>query len=74
MTVQKKKRAPGAGVKADDGCTNLERKQIMIDANSEAILARIGKGNLSLGIREAARRLADIEYAQPFNAARHTKA
>lgn len=50
MTEQKKTRAPGAGVKADDGVTTA-RKQVRLDADSEAVLLKIGGGNLSLGIR-----------------------
>lgn len=73
MTKQKKTRAPGAGVKADDGCTNLVRKQVMTDPETDAILSKIGKGNLSLGMREAARRLAEIGDTRPFSAARHAK-
>lgn len=73
MTKQKKTRAPGAGVKADDGCTGLERKQVVIDAETDAILSKIGKGNLSLGMREAARRLKEVGDTRPFSAARHEK-
>lgn len=73
MTKQKQTRAPGAGVKAEDGCAPLERKQIRIDPESEAILAKIGKGNLSLGIREAARRVAESGDARPFSVSRHEK-
>ena len=54
----KKRRASGAGIKAKDGVKNLERKQIHIDAFTEELFTAIGDGNLSLGIREAARRLA----------------
>lgn len=53
----KKRRASGAGVKAKDGAGDLERKQIRIDPFTEELLTTIGGGNLSLGIREAARRL-----------------
>lgn len=73
MTEQKKTRAPGAGVKADDGCTGLTRKQVLIDVDTDAILSRIGKGNLSLGMREAARRLVEAGDTRPFSAARHEK-
>lgn len=73
MKPEKQTRAPGAGVKAEDGCAQLERKQIRIDPQSEAILAKIGKGNLSLGIREAARRLIEAGDAKPFSVTRHEK-
>lgn len=73
MTVQKKTRAPGAGVKADDGCTGLERKQVIIDSETDVILSKIGKGNLSLGMREAARRLVEAGDARPFSVSRHAK-
>lgn len=73
MTIEKKTRASGAGVKPEDGCAPLERKQIRIDPESEAILAKIGKGNLSLGIREAARRIVEAGDAKPFSVARHEK-
>jgi len=70
---QKKTRAPGAGVKPEDGCAPLNRKQIRLDPASEAILSLIGNGNLSLGIREAARRLAENNDTAKFSAARHEK-
>ena len=69
----KRRRAPGAGVKPDDGVSPLDRKQIRIDPESEAILSKVGDGNLSLGIREAARRLVEHKDAKPFSAARHAK-
>jgi hypothetical protein len=69
----KKKRASGAGVKPDDGVSPLDRKQIRIDPESDAILSKIGGGNLSLGIREAARRLVENKDAKPFSATRHAK-
>lgn len=70
MTEQKKKRAPGAGVKADDGAVTA-RKQVRLDVESEAILLKVGGGNLSLGIREAARRLVEHRDAKEFSAKRH---
>lgn len=73
MEAKKKTRAPGAGVKPDDGASPLNRKQILIDPESEAILVKIGDDNLSLGIREAARRLAENKDVKPFSAARHAK-
>lgn len=69
--VQKRKRAPGAGVKADDGVTATERKQVRLDAETEAVLARVGGGNLSLGIREAARRLVETGDTKEFSTKRH---
>ena len=68
--TEKKKRAPGAGVKADDGATT-KRKQVSLDAATEAILCKVGGGNLSLGIREAARRLVESRDAGVFDKARH---
>lgn len=70
-TKPKKRRASGAGVKPLDGATELSRKQIMIDVGTEAILVAIGRGQLSLGIREAARRLVEHKDAQPFDFDRH---
>lgn len=70
-TGQKRTRAPGAGVKADDGVTATERKQVRLDAESEAVLAKVGGGNLSLGIREAARRLVENKDTKEFSAKRH---
>jgi hypothetical protein len=71
--AEKKTRSPGAGVKPEDGCSSLTRKQVRIDPESEAILSLIGKGNLSLGIREAARRLIESKDTRPFIADRHEK-
>jgi hypothetical protein len=70
---EKKTRAPGAGVKADDGASPLERKQVRIDPETERILSLVGDGNLSLGIREAARRLVEAKDAGKFSLARHKK-
>lgn len=70
-TDQKKKtRAPGAGVKADDGATQLARKQVRIDPETDALLSKVGAGNLSLGIREAARRLVEHGDIKPFSGKR----
>lgn len=66
-------RASGAGVKASDGAQPLDRKQVRIDSESEAILSKIGDGNLSLGIREAARRLSESGDIGPFDDVRHEK-
>lgn len=68
--VEKRKRAPGAGVKPDDG-VHGERKQLRLDAVTEAIFAKIGDGNVSLGAREAARRLVEAKDVAKFSAARH---
>ena len=51
----------GAGRKPQDNhliVGELYRKQILCDQESLDILAKIGNGELSLGIREAARRLS----------------
>ena len=69
----KKTRAPGAGVKPDDGASPLDRKQVRIDPATEAVLSKIGGGNLSLGIREAARRLVELADTKPFSAKRHAQ-
>jgi hypothetical protein len=70
LTEQKKTRAPGAGVKADDGVAT-QRKQVRLDAESEAILLKVGGGNLSLGIREAARRLVANKDTKEFSPKHH---
>lgn len=69
MVVHKK----SAGAKALDGCTSPERRQIKIDPKSEATFMKIGNGNLSLGIREVARRVAEAGNTQPFDASQHEK-
>lgn len=69
--TEKKTRAPGAGVKPDDGVSSLERKQVRVDPATEAILNQVGGGNFSLGIREAARRLVEHEDVGPFDEKRH---
>lgn len=71
--TEKKTRASGAGVKPEDGCEKLERKQVRIDPETEEILSKIGKGNLSLGIREAARRVVEHKDAKAFSKVRHAK-
>lgn len=68
VAKEKNKRISGAGVKASDGCSPLERKQVLIDARSIEILSTIGNGQLSLGIREAARRLNASGDIGQFNA------
>lgn len=47
----------GQGLKAADGATGLERKNISIDPASADILRAFGDGDLSLGIRRAAAHL-----------------
>jgi len=73
LTEEKKRRAPGAGVKADDGVSPVQRKQVSLDSETEKVLTAVGAGNLSLGIREAARRLREAGDTRPFSAARHSK-
>lgn len=68
-----KTRAPGAGVKPDDRASPVDRKQIRLDPTSEEILSKIGGGNLSLGAREAARRLVEHGDIERFSAERHAK-
>lgn len=68
----KKKRKPGAGVKPDDG-VHGERKQLRLDPATEAIFAKIGAGNVSLGAREAARRLIEHKDVAKFSTARHAE-
>ncbi len=66
-----RKRAPGAGVKAADGVTHGERCNVMLDEASRKVLEKIGGGNLSLGVREAARRVAEAGDLGKFSAKRH---
>ncbi len=66
----KKTRAPGAGVKADDGALT-ERKQLRLDADTEALFLRVGDGNVSLGARETARRLVEHKDTEKFSSKRH---
>lgn len=68
---KKRQRASGAGVKADDGAKDLVRKQVLLDAGAEAVFLGIGDGNLSLGIREAARRLLEAGDDGLFDPKRH---
>ena len=67
----KKTRAPGAGRPVGDGVEDTERRQVMLDENSETILKQIGGGQLSLGVREAARRLAEHGDIEKFTRERH---
>jgi hypothetical protein len=70
---EKKKRASGAGVKADDGVLDTERSQVRLDPESKTLAAKIGKGNVSLGLREALRRVEEAGDTRPFSVARHAK-
>ncbi|MGP1691112.1 MAG: hypothetical protein ACTS6O_01270 [Giesbergeria sp.] len=65
------KRAPGAGVKAADGVQDGKRYNVMLDPDSVELFLHIGKGQLSLGAREAARRLAEAGDVRVFSAKRH---
>ncbi|WP_087863725.1 hypothetical protein [Comamonas thiooxydans] len=65
------KRAPGAGVKAADGVQDGKRYNVMLDPDSVALFMHIGKGALSLGAREAARRLAEAGDVRQFSEKRH---
>lgn len=47
----------GQGLKAADGATGLERRNINIDPERAAVLRALGDGDLSLGIRRAADRI-----------------
>ncbi len=60
------------GVKADDGVSGA-RRQVRMDDESEAIYSKIGNGNVSLGLREGARRLAELGEDDPFDLARHLR-
>lgn len=68
---KRKTRAPGAGVKADDGTSSLARKQVRLDKETVDVLTKVGGDNLSLGIREAARRIVEASDIEPFSAKRH---
>ena len=70
-SANKRSRAPGAGVKTDDGAKPLARKQVLLDEATERIALMIGNGNLSLGLREAVRRAHDHNDLLPFDAGRH---
>ena len=71
MEKQIRKRAPGAGVKAPDGVTGTERRNVMFDAESLALFEKIGAGNVSLGLREGARRLIESGDTAKFSKKRH---
>ena len=57
-------------MKADDGALT-ERKQLRLDADTEALFSKLGDGNVSLGAREAARRLVEHKDTAKFSAKRH---
>lgn len=67
----KQRRAPGAGRPVGDGVENTARHQVMLDEDSETILKQIGGGQLSLGVREAARRLVEHADVDAFSRERH---
>lgn len=64
-------RAPGGGVKAADGVTDVVRMGVMVDPTNIELLKRIGDGNFSLGVREAARRLKESGDTAKFSKKRH---
>lgn len=66
-----RKRAPGGGIKTTDGATAVERRNVMIDPTGLKLLEWIGDGNLSLGVREAARRLKESGDTAKFSKKRH---
>lgn len=66
-----RKRAPGAGVKALDGVIDVTRYQVMLDETTVALMRHIGEKNLSLGIREAARRVKEAKDTRAFSPNRH---
>ncbi len=67
------KRAPGAGVKAADGVKDVSRFNLMLDPDSVELFLKIGKGALSLGAREAARRLIESGDVRVFSEKRHAQ-
>lgn len=68
-----RQRALGAGLKARDGLTDVARFNLMLDPLSVAVLEEIGAGNLSLGAREAARRLYDKGDVEGFSESHHKR-
>lgn len=71
--VEKKirQRAPGAGKPTADGVTAVVRRNVMIDPQGLKVLEKIGGGILSLGVREAARRLQESGDTAKFSKKRH---
>lgn len=51
----------GAGLASDTGGAKTERHTVTLDAGTVARMKEFGSGNLSRGIREAARRLTANE-------------
>jgi hypothetical protein len=50
---------PGSGPKTADGVRGMVRKNVMLDERTIEIMRALGDGQLSLGIRRAAARLAE---------------
>ena len=73
MEQKIRQRAPGAGVKAKDGVTEVKRCNVMIDPEGLELLEKIGGDNLSLGVREAARRLKESGDTAKFSKNRHAQ-
>lgn len=60
-----------AGVQAQDGPIDLKRKNLMLDTKAIEIFKTIGSGEMSLGAREAARRLEELGLLEPFSPHQH---
>ncbi len=71
MAEKVRLRAPGAGKPTADGVTEVQRRNVMIDLPSLEVLEKIGGGILSLGVREAARRLKESGDTAKFSKKRH---
>ena len=71
MEEKIRRRAPGAGKPTTDGVTEVDRRNVMIDPSGLEVLEKIGGGNLSLGVREAARRLKESGDTAKFSKKRH---
>lgn len=71
MDDKPRKRAPGAGVKTKDGVRDVVRRNVLIDISNLEVLEKIGAGNFSLGVREAARRLKESDNTAEFNSEIH---
>lgn len=59
------------GVQAQDGPIDLERKNLTLDSRAIEVFKKIGGGEMSLGAREAARRLAEHGLTEPFSPHQH---
>ncbi len=68
-----RQRAVGAGLKTMDNRTDVTRTNVMLDPLSVAVFEEIGGGNISLGAREAARRLYDKGDVEEFHEAHHRR-